>query len=196
MSRSFGRLALVGICLLAAPLRDAPSPGQTAGEPDRRPDVIYWPTPPEVVAKMLELADLKPDDVLYDLGCGDGRIVIEAAKRYGVRSVGYDIDPKRVAQSLENVRKAGVSHLVTIRKQDIFQVDLSRASVVTMYLLPELNVRLKPQLARLRPGSRVVSHAFDMRGAKPHQTVKVRSPKGEERTVHLWVVPWEEENPR
>jgi uncharacterized protein (TIGR03000 family) len=162
---------------------------------DREPDVIYVPTPQEVVDKMLELAEVKKGDVVYDLGCGDGRIVVTAAKKYGVKAVGFDINPERVKESLENVRKNNVEKLVTIKKADIFTLDLSEASVVTLYLLPSLNVKLMPQLEKLKPGSRIVSHDFDMRGAKPKKVVKVSTPGTFERehTVYLWVVPWEKE---
>ncbi len=155
-------------------------------------DAPFKPTPPEVVAKMLEVAEIRPGEVLYDLGCGDGRIVIEAARRYGIRAVGFDIDPARVKESRENVRQAGVEHLVTIRQDDIFKLDLGAADVVTLYLLPNLNVRLMPQLARMKPGSRIVSNSFGMKGAKASKMVKVPQDRGL-RMVHLWVVPWASE---
>ena len=132
----------------------------------KKPDVIFVPTPQEVVDKMLELAQLKKGDVLYDLGCGDGRIVVTAAKKFGVKAIGFDVDPQRIKEANENVEKNGVGNLVTIRQADIFEQDLREANVVTLYLLPELNVRLMPQLKQLRTGSRIVSHDFDMRGAK------------------------------
>src|SRR5512137_2482912 len=135
--------------------------------PSRTPDVIYVPTPQSVVDKMLEMAEVRKGDVVYDLGCGDGRIVVTAAKKYGVKAVGFDIDPQRVKEARENVRANQVEHLVTIREADVFTLDLREASVVTLYLLPQLNVRLLPQLAQLKPGSRIVSHDFDMKGAKP-----------------------------
>jgi endoglucanase len=136
---------------------------------EREPDVIFVPTPQEVVDKMLEMAEIKTGDVLYDLGCGDGRIVVTAAKRYGIKAFGFDIDPKRVRESLANVKSNKVEHLVTIKQADIFTLDLREVNVVTLYLLSELNVKLMPQLAQLKPGSRIVSHDFDMRGAKPVQ---------------------------
>jgi uncharacterized protein (TIGR03000 family) len=162
---------------------------------DRQPDVVYVPTPQEVVDKMLEMADVKKTDVVYDLGCGDGRIVVTAAKKYGAKAVGYDIDPERVRDSLDNVRKNKVEDLVTIKKADIFTLDLSEASVVTLYLLPQLNVKLMPQLAKLKPGTRIVSHDFDMHGAKPLKKVDIRPPGNLERehTIYLWIVPWEKE---
>ncbi len=157
------------------------------------PDVIFVPTPQEVVDKMLELAEVKEGDVVYDLGCGDGRIPVTAAKKYGVKAVGFDVDPQRIKESNANVEKNGVGKLVTIRQEDIFKQDLSKANVVTLYLLPSLNVKLMPQLRKLKPGSRIVSHSFDMRGAKPKQVVQVQSKEGGEHSVYLWVVPWEEE---
>ncbi len=159
----------------------------------KRPDVVFVPTPQEVVDAMLDMAGLKKGDVLYDLGCGDGRIVVTAAKRYGVKAVGIDIDPARIAESLENVRKNGVGHLVTIRQADVFKTDLRGANVVTLYLLPTLNVRLLPQLSQLKPGSRVVSHSFAIKGVKPNRIVKVNTRDRGVRTVFLWVLPFENE---
>jgi precorrin-6B methylase 2 len=170
----------------------------------RKPDVIYVPTPQDVVDKMLEMAEIKEGDVVYDLGCGDGRIVVTAAERYGVKAVGFDINPKRIRESLENVRKHNVGHLVTIKQEDIFTLDLREANVVTLYLLPSLNVKLMPQLEKLRPGSRIVSHDFDMRGAKPVEVYRMNSSGNgnnddgeyygeEQHTIYKWIVPWEKE---
>ena len=147
----------------------------------RKPDVIYVPTPQEVVDKMLEMAEIKAGDVLYDLGCGDGRIVVTAAKRYGIKAFGYDIDPARIRESLVNVKSNNVEHLVTIKQEDIFTLDLREANVVTLYLLPELNVKLMPQLAQLKPGSRIVSHDFSMRGAKPVQVYHMKMAREDNR---------------
>jgi SAM-dependent methyltransferase len=168
--------------------------------PTRQPDVVYVPTPQQVVDKMLEMAEVKKGDIVYDLGCGDGRIVVTAAKKYGVKAIGFDINPVRVKESLENVRSNKVEHLVTIKQADIFTLDLREASVVTLYLLPDLNVRLMPQLEKLKPGSRIVSHDFDMRGAKPvakHTLSAEDDPGGfteNEHTIYKWVVPWEKED--
>jgi len=155
----------------------------------RQPDVIFVPTPPEAVDKMLELAEVTKDDLVYDLGCGDGRIVVTAAKKYGCKAVGYDISRRRVRESLENVKKNNVGHLVRIERRDIFTLDLSQANVITLYLLPSLNVKLIPQLEKLKPGSRIVSHDFDMRGVKPDQVVTVASEDGGEHTIYLWTAP-------
>ena len=156
----------------------------------RVPDVQYVPTPQVVVEKMLELVKVTKDDLLYDLGCGDGRIVVTAAKKYGCKAVGYDIDPQRVKESLENVKNNKLEHLVTIEEKDIFTLDLSKANVITLYLLPRLNVKLIPQLKKLKPGSRIVSHDFDMEGVKPDRVVKVTSGKNNvEHKVYLWTTP-------
>jgi ribosomal protein L11 methylase PrmA len=156
---------------------------------ERTPDVIYVPTPQEVVDKMLDLAQVKKDDVVYDLGCGDGRIVVTAAKKYGCKAVGFDIDPERIKESAENVKQNEVQNLVEIKKEDIFTLDLSQASVVTLYLLPNLNVKLIPQLKKMKDGSRIVSHSFDMSGVKPKEVIKVADKDGREHTVYLWVTP-------
>ena len=130
---------------------EAPAPHEVVLKPmPRQPDVIFVPTPQGVVDKMLELAEVKPGDVVYDLGCGNGRIVVTAAKKYGVKAVGFDINPERIKESLENVKANHVENLVTIRQADIFTLDLSEANVVTLYLLPSLNVKLMPQLAKLQ----------------------------------------------
>ena len=146
--------------------------------------VPFVPSPQEVVDKMIDLAGVKKDDVVYDLGSGDGRIVIAAAQK-GAKAVGFEIDPALVKESRENIRKAGVEDRAEIRNQDILTVDLSGASIVTMYLLPDVNLKLKPNLlSQLKPGSRVVSHAFDMGDWKPDKTERVAG-----RTVHLWIIP-------
>ena len=157
---------------------------------NRTPDVIFVPTPQEAVDKMLELAEVKKDDLLYDLGCGDGRIVVTAAQKYGCKAIGYDIDPQRVKESLENVEKKNVGHLVTIEQKDIFTLDLSKANVITLYLLPSLNVKLIPQLEKLKPGSRIVSHDFDMEGVEPDKVVEITSSENNvEHKIYLWTSP-------
>ncbi|KMQ51361.1 RNA methyltransferase [Chitinispirillum alkaliphilum] len=158
-------------------------------KPARTPDIHFVPTPHEVVEVMLRLADVKEDDVVYDLGCGDGRIVIAAAKKAGCRAYGFDIDPRMVDKSIENVKANNLENLVTIKEKDIFDLDLSEASVVTLYLLPDLNVRLIPQLEKLAPGSRIVSHDFNMAGVEPDVTASVRRENGGYSRVYLWTTP-------
>lgn len=163
-------------------------------KPARQPDIHYVPTPHEVVEIMLRLADVSENDIVYDLGCGDGRIVIAAAKKAGARSWGFDIDPARVEESRTNVIKAGVEELVTIKEADIFTLDLSKASVVTLYLLPQLNVKLVPQLKKLKPGSRIVSHDFDMKGYRPDVIARVNTNSGHQSKVYLWTTPLQKDD--
>jgi len=186
--------ALVAVAFLVAFAALAPtSVGQEKDKETKRPDVIFVPTPQEVVDKMLELADVKKGDVVYDLGCGDGRIVVSAAKK-GAKATGYDVDPERIKESTANVKDNKVEELAKIEQKDIFTLDLSGANVITLYLLPSLNVKLVPQLQKLKPGSRIVSHAFDMKGAKPKRVEDVREPSiSVAQKVYLWVVPWEPE---
>jgi hypothetical protein len=151
--------------------------------------VPYVPTPQDVVDRMLEMAQVKKGDVVYDLGSGDGRIVVTAAKKYGVKAIGYEIDPERIRESHENIKKAGVEKLVEIKQQDIRTVDLSGASVLTMYLLPEVNMMLRPNIwNQMKPGSRVVSHDFDMGDWKPVKTDHVKDASGWDHTLYLWRV--------
>jgi 2-polyprenyl-3-methyl-5-hydroxy-6-metoxy-1,4-benzoquinol methylase len=152
---------------------------------DRELDVPYVPTSTEVVEAMLKVAKVGKNDVLYDLGSGDGRIPITAAKQFGTRGVGIDIDPDRIQEANENAKNAGVTDKVKFLQQDLFKSDFSKATVVTLYLLPEINLRLRPQLFKqLKPGTRVVSHAFDMGDWKPEKTLNVNGS-----TVYYWVVP-------
>jgi ribosomal protein L11 methylase PrmA len=168
-----------------------------AAEPPRRPDVIFVPTPQNVVDEMLKLAKVTKDDVVYDLGCGDGRIPVTAAKKYGSRAFGFDIDPNRIRESVDNVQKNQIAHLVTIQQKDIFKLDLSKANVVTLYLLPDLNVKLIPQLEKLKPGSRIVSHDFAMKGVTPDQVITVMGDEKSPRShrVYLWTTPLKKEQP-
>jgi SAM-dependent methyltransferase len=162
------------------------SPQAQQSPPKRAPDIFYVPTPQDVVDTMLKLARVTKDDVVYDLGCGDGRIVVTAAQVYGARGVGIDIDPQRVKESRENVAKAGVGNLVTIVEGDLFTTPIRDATVVTLYLLPSLNQKLIPKLTNeLRSGARVVSQSFDMGPDwPPDQQVEV-----EGRNVYLWTIP-------
>jgi ribosomal protein L11 methylase PrmA len=153
--------------------------------PTRRPDVIYVPTPEAVVEAMLQVAGVGKNDIVYDLGCGDGRIPVTAARKYGARGIGIDIDPQRIKEANENVAKNNVGDRVKIVQGDLFEQDLSQATVVTLYLLPSLNVKLMPKLMKeLKPGTRIVSHAFDMGDWKPEKELDV-----EGRKVYFWTIP-------
>jgi protein-L-isoaspartate O-methyltransferase len=157
---------------------------QETEKPKREPDVIYVPTPQKVVDGMLKLAEVHKGDVVYDLGCGDGRIPVTAAKTYGVRAVGIDINPERIKEAKDNVAQAGVGNLVTIKQDDLFTTDISEASVVTLYLLTTLNVKLRPKLLKdLKPGTRIVSHYFNMGDWKPDKQIEIDG-----RPVYMWTV--------
>ncbi len=171
-------LPFAGLALPALPLF-----AQDAGAP--KLDVPYVPTPMNVVNKMLEMANVGSKDLLYDLGCGDGRIVVTAAKERGARGVGIDIDPKRIAEANDNARKAGVRDRVQFRQGDLFQTDLAPATVLTLYLLPRINRELRPRLwKQLRVGTRIVSHAFDMGDEWPPE----RTEKVEYQTIYAWTI--------
>lgn len=157
---------------------------QVAGTEQRRPDVIFVPTRDAVIEAMLDTAGVGPNDIVYDLGCGDGRIVVAAAKR-GARAVGIDIDPQRIVEAKQRAADEGVTDKVTFLEQDLFQSDIREATVVTLYLLPSLNVKLRPMLMeQLRPGTRIVSHDFDMGDWKPEKTVEADG-----KTVYFWTIP-------
>lgn len=177
---------LAAMMAVAAPLAAVPAQDTaTAPAPSRTPDVIYVPTPQPVVDAMLKMANVKKGDVLYDLGSGDGRIPITAAKQYGVRAVGIDIDPERIAEARANAQEAGVADQVTFRNTDLFTSDIGEADVVTLYLLDSLNRKLRPKLlSELKPGTRIVSHAFDMGDWKPEKTQEVDG-----RMIYFWTVP-------
>lgn len=147
----------------------------------------YVPTPQDVVERMLELAGVTKQDVVYDLGCGDGRLVITAAKKYGARGVGVDIDPERVAESQANARREGVEHLVRFEQRDALETDVSEATVVTLYLLSSSNMKLRPILTKqLKPGARIVSHAFGMGDWTPEKIEDFRDGNGSTRRIYLW----------
>lgn len=169
--------SLAGLAYPALPLY--------AQEAKPKLDVPYVPTPMEVVNKMLDMGKVGASDVLYDLGCGDGRIVVTAAKERGARGVGIDIDPQRIAEANENAEKAGVKNRVQFRVGDLFQADFSPATVVTLYLLPDLNRKLRPQLwQQLKTGTRVVSHAFDMGDEWPPE----RTERVDFKTIYSWTI--------
>jgi predicted O-methyltransferase YrrM len=156
----------------------------------RSPDVVYVPTPQAVVDRMLAIAKVNSKDVLYDLGSGDGRIPITAAQKFGIRATGIDINPQRIKEANANAKSAGVTDRVRFLNQDLFQSKFSDATVVTLYLLPELNVKLRPQLlSQLKPGTRIVSHAFDMGEWKPDRTEQVQVEGGGTSTIYFWTVP-------
>jgi SAM-dependent methyltransferase len=180
-----GALAAVGAAGLAHGYEPTRILLAQAAAVRRTPDVIFVPTPNEVVDKMLELAQVTAKDVVYDLGCGDGRIVITAAQKYGVRAVGIDIDPQRIAEANANAKAAKVTEKVRFIEGDLFEADISEATVVTLYLLTRLNEKLRPKLMKdLKPGTRVVSHAFDMGDWKPERTASVAAS-----SVYLWRIP-------
>lgn len=162
----------------------------TLGPPSlRAPDVHYEPTPPDVVEVMLRLANVKAGDVIYDLGCGDGRIVIGAVREFGARGVCVDIDPQRIAESRQNARAAGVTDHIRFLNRDLLMTDVSEATVVMLFLSPALNLAVRPKLLReLNPGARIVSHWHDMGDWRPQKTVRVQS-SGRERPVYLWIIP-------
>jgi hypothetical protein len=171
---------------LAAALCSCTTFAQTAlpaTEP-RRPDVHFVPTPDDVVEAMLGVANVSATDVLYDLGSGDGRIPITAAKKFGARGLGIDIDPERIKEANENLKNSGVGDKVRFVQGDLFEQDLSQATVITLYLLPDLNLKLRPTLLKLKPGTRIVSHDFDMGDWKPEKTLRVGT-----KTVYFWTVP-------
>lgn len=182
----------------------SPAPASPTGTPkvagveivDQPLDVPYVPTPDEVVARMLIMAGVNKKDFLYDLGSGDGRIVITAAKKYGARGVGYDLNPKRIEESNDNARKAGVTNMVRFVKKDLFEADLTGATVVTLYLLPDVNLKLRPKLLKdLRPGTRIVSHNYDMGDwkAEAYEEITVR---GTKHYVYRWTVPEPDKAPK
>ena len=172
-------LSVAAAAVIAQPLKSL----------EKSPEVPFVPTHEKVVDEMLKVAKVGKNDVLYDLGSGDGRIPITAAKRWGTRGVGVDIDPKRIEEARENATKAGVADKVKFMQQDLFETDIKEATVVTLYLLPDVNLRLRPKLlADLKPGTRVVSHNYDMGDWKPQRTITVKLPDGEH-TVYYWVVP-------
>lgn len=177
MQRSgiFMRLAVLG-AIAAAALAQAPR---------RQPDVPYVPTPQEVVDEMLKLGNVSKNDVLYDLGSGDGRIVITAAQKFGTRGTGIDINPERIKEANENAQKASVTDKVKFLEQDLFEANFKDATVVTLYLLPGINLKLRPKLWHdLKPGTRIVSHSFDMGDWTPEKEVDVSG-----RKIYFWTIP-------
>ncbi|HSK73069.1 MAG TPA: methyltransferase domain-containing protein [Pyrinomonadaceae bacterium] len=169
----------------------APTTSPTAAAEATPPklDVPYVPTHEKVVDEMLAMAEVKGSDVLYDLGSGDGRIPITAAQRFGTRGVGIDLNPQRIKEANENAQKAGVTDKVKFIQGDIFKEDFSEATVVTLYLLPEVNLKLRPQILNMKPGTRVVSHNYDMGDWKPEKSKEIETPDGTTHYVYFWRVP-------
>ena len=190
--RAAGRHGAMLLALVAAscvaPIGDAQQ-SPVAPPALRAPDVAYEPTPTEVVHAMLRLAKVTAADAVYDLGCGDGRIVITAARHLGARGVGVDIDPLRIDESRENARRAGVTDRIRFLNEDLFRTDISEATVVTLFLSQEVNLAVRPKLQReLKPGTRIVSHWHHMGDWKPQETVRVRS-GDREHPIYLWIIP-------
>jgi SAM-dependent methyltransferase len=184
--------AVALLFLLAPAVRAADEPEKP--KQIRTADCVYVPTPNDVTAKMLEMAGVKQSDLLYDLGCGDGRIVVTAAKKFGCKAVGYEIDPQRVAEALENVKKRKVEKLAKIEQKDIFTLDLSEASVIALYLLPAMNVKLLPQLEKLKAGARIVAHDYPVGGLVPEKTVSMKSNEDNvTHTIYFYTVPLKKE---
>lgn len=155
----------------------------------RRLDVPYVPTHETIVDMMLEMADVTGDDVLYDLGSGDGRILITAAERFGTSGVGVDLNPERIKEANENARKANVTDKVKFMEGDLFEMDFSEATVITLYLLPSVNMKLRPKILQMKPGTRVVSHNYDMGDWEPESYQRITTPDGFEHYVYFWTVP-------
>lgn len=173
----------VAAAALAAGFAAATATAQTSSS--ARPDVHFVPTPQRVVDRMLALARPKPNEFLIDLGSGDGRIPITAAKRYGIKALGIDIDPVRIGEANRNAKKAGVTDKVTFRRENLFETDISKADIITLYLLERLNMKLRPRLlSELRPGARVVSHDFAMGDWQPDRYEKVANS-----TIYFWTIP-------
>lgn len=183
------RVCLARTGLAALFLAATVAAAQTQAQPEL--DVPYVPTSEQAVQAMLKLADVKKNDIVYDLGCGDGRIVIAAAKTYGAHGVGIDLNPQRVKEANENAKKAGVESLVRFEENDLFKSDFHQATVVTLFLLPEVNLRLRPKLLKdLKPGTRIVSNTFDMEDWKPDKEMTVDGPESYlSRKLYMWVIP-------
>jgi ribosomal protein L11 methylase PrmA len=182
LRKVFTLAVCLGVLMLNADSSTAQAPAEAKL---REPDVIYVPTPQAVVEAMLQVANVKSTDIVYDLGSGDGRIPITAAQKYGARGIGIDINPERIKEANENAVKAGVTDKVKFMNADLFETNISEATVVTLYLLPTLNEKLRPKLLRdLKPGTRIVSHAFRMGDWQPEKTLNV-----EGREIFYWTIP-------
>ncbi len=182
-------LLLLSVCLPMSP-RSAWAKDR---KPKKTPDCVYVPTPHDIVEAMLEMAGIKKGDVVYDLGCGDGRIVVQAAKKCGCRGVGFEIVPKLADQARENARKNHVAHLVRIKEEDLFKADFSEATLLPIYLLPDMLKKLKPKLAKLKPGTRIISHDYRIEGVTPDKVKTLESKEtGAEHILILYTLPLKE----
>ena len=187
MSRLIRLSCLIPFALPVALLGTAVAQDTTEA---RTPDVVYVGSPHDVVAKMLEVAQVKKDDILYDPGCGDGRICVMAAKKYGCKAIGFDLNPVRLRESLENIKRNGVEKLVRVERKDIFTVDFSEATVVSIYLLPWMNKKLVPQLQKMKPGTRIVAHDYSIEGYPPDKTITMTSKQDAvEHYIYFWTLP-------
>ena len=178
-------LAALAVTLVLVVVAAAQAPTQA---PTKPLDVPYVPTHETLVEAMLEVAKVGKNDILYDLGSGDGRIVVTAAKKYGTRGTGIDLDPVRIAEANDNAKKAGVTHLVKFIHGDIFEANFADATVVTMYLLPDVNLKLRPKILALKPGTRIVSHNYDMGDWKPLRTLNINV-SDTPHQIYFWTVP-------
>jgi len=175
------------LCAGACTDPDAPGRPQTAA---RVPDSVYVGTPYDIISRMLKLAQVKETDLVYDLGCGDGRMIVLAAQKYGCRGAGFDIDPERVAASRDNVRRNRAGRLVRIEQADLFELDFSAADVLSLYLLPTINQALLPKFERLKPGTRLVFHNYGLEGIEPDQRIDITSQEdGAAHTLYLYTTP-------
>jgi protein-L-isoaspartate O-methyltransferase len=187
--------ALLALILAPAACSRAAQNAEPPPKKIRTADCVYVPTPNDVVEKMLEMAGVKKTDLLYDLGSGDGRIVVAAARKYGCKAVGYEIDPERVADARKNIKKRNVEKLAKVVQEDVFKLDLSPASVITIYLLPEMEVKLLPQLKKLKDGSRIVVHDYPIRGIKAQKEATMTSKEDNvEHHVYLYTLPLKEDS--
>jgi SAM-dependent methyltransferase len=185
---------VLGLVLAPAAFSRAAPEAEKAPQKIRTADCVYVPTPNDVVETMLEFAQVKKDDLLYDLGSGDGRIVVTAAKKFGCKAVGFEIDPDRVSDARKNIKKRNVEKLAKILQEDVFKLDLTPASVVTIYLLPDMEVKLLPQLRKLKAGSRIVIHDYPIAGVKPDREVSMTSKEDNVlHHVYLYTLPLKEE---
>jgi SAM-dependent methyltransferase len=197
MSRTLGiSTGLLALLLLPAAISAAEEKAADQSKPKqiRTADCVYVPTPNDVVEKMLEMGAVKKADLLYDLGCGDGRIVVMAAKKFGCKAVGYEIDPDRVAEGRASIKKKKIEHLAKIEQEDIFKLDVSKANVIMIYLLPGMITKLLPQLEKLQPGSRIVAHDYAIAGAVPDKEVEITSNEDNvKHTLYLYTLPLKKE---